>query len=38
MDVAEALRIALHFDIYAYDAYFLAVARTLARPLIKLGR
>ncbi len=36
VDITEALRVALQFDIYAYDAYFLTVARTLACPLITL--
>ena len=38
VDVAEALRVALQFDIYAYDAYFLTVARALACPLVTLDR
>lgn len=38
VDIPEALRLALRFDIYAYDAYLLAAARTLSCPLITLDK
>lgn len=38
VDISKALDIALKFNIYAYDAYFLECARTLARPLLTLDR
>jgi len=38
VDIGSALRIALRFDIYAYDAYFLECARTLSCPLMTLDR
>lgn len=38
VDIAEALRVALQFDIYAYDAYFLTLARTSACPLLTLDK
>jgi predicted nucleic acid-binding protein len=38
VDVGKALEIALQFNIYAYDAYFLHCARALACPLLTLDR
>jgi predicted nucleic acid-binding protein len=38
VDIGKALDIALRFNTYAYDAYFLECARALARPLITLDR
>lgn len=38
VDVEGALDIALGFDIYAYDAYFLECARSLSCPLLTLDR
>jgi len=34
IDVAEALKIACKYNIYAYDAYYLEIARRLKLPLI----
>ena len=36
VDIKKALQLALKFNIYAYDAYFLQCARSLACPLITL--
>lgn len=36
VDIPEALELALAYDIYAYDAYFLQCAKTLSCPLITL--
>lgn len=38
VDIERALDIALRFNSYAYDAYFLECARTLACPLLTLDR
>lgn len=38
VDIERALDIALRFNSYAYDAYFLECARTLACPLFTLDR
>ncbi|MBA2492962.1 MAG: type II toxin-antitoxin system VapC family toxin [Gammaproteobacteria bacterium] len=38
VDIGSALGIALRFDIYAYDAYFLDCARTLSCPLVTLDQ
>jgi predicted nucleic acid-binding protein len=38
VDIGKALDIALKFNTYAYDAYFLECARALARPLITLDQ
>ncbi|HSH30468.1 MAG TPA: type II toxin-antitoxin system VapC family toxin [Thiohalobacter sp.] len=35
-DIQAALEVALEFNIYAYDAYFLQCARTLSTPLLTL--
>lgn len=36
VDIPEALELALDYDIYAYDAYFLQCAKNLSCPLITL--
>lgn len=36
IDVQEALGLALKFNIYAYDAYFLQCAKSLSSPLLTL--
>jgi predicted nucleic acid-binding protein len=38
VDIKSALEIALKFNIYAYDAYFLECAVSLRSPLITLDR
>lgn len=38
IDIQQALKLAMKFDIYAYDAYFLQGAKTLSRPLIILDK
>lgn len=38
VDIWRALDIALRFNSYAYDAYFLECSRTLACPLLTLDR
>ena len=38
VDIQQALKIAIKFNIYAYDAYFLHCAKMLACPLITLDR
>jgi predicted nucleic acid-binding protein len=38
IDIRSALKIAVQFNIYAYDAYFLACAFSLHSPLITLDR
>ncbi|MDA8141683.1 MAG: type II toxin-antitoxin system VapC family toxin [Desulfobacteraceae bacterium] len=38
VDIAAALKIASHFGIYAYDAYFLECAQRLRSPLLTLDR
>lgn len=35
-DILAALRIAIQFNLYAYDAYFLACAESLRSPLLTL--
>ena len=37
-DIKEALNIAIKFNIYAYDAYFLECAENLRSPLLTLDR
>ena len=37
-DIPNALEIALNFNIYAYDAYFLHVAQTFSCPLMTLDK
>lgn len=36
VDIKKALQLALEFNIYAYDAYFLQCAKSLACPIITL--
>ncbi len=38
IDVQQALKLAIEFDIYAYDAYFLQCAKSLSSPLITLDK
>ena len=38
VDIEEALKIAIEFNIYAYDAYFLQCAKTTSYPLCTLDR
>lgn len=38
VDITKALQLALQFNIYAYDAYFLQSALTLNCPLLTLDR
>lgn len=38
VDIEEALKIAIEFNIYAYDAYFLQCARDRSFPLITLDK
>jgi len=38
VDLHQALKLAMKFNIYAYDAYFLQGAITLSRPLITLDK
>jgi predicted nucleic acid-binding protein len=38
VDIRQALKLAIKFNVYAYDAYFLQGAKTLSRPLITLDK
>lgn len=38
VDISKALEIALNFNIYAYDAYFLQTAKALSHPLMTLDK
>lgn len=38
VDIQKALEIALRFNIYAYDAYFLQTAKAFSCPLITLDK
>jgi predicted nucleic acid-binding protein len=38
IDIPQALNLAIQFDIYAYDAYFLQCAKSLSRPLFTLDK
>ena len=38
IDIKQALKLALHYNIYAYDAYFLQCAKQLSSPLITLDK
>ena len=38
IDIHEALKLAIKFNIYAYDAYFLQCAKSLSCPLITLDK
>ncbi|TPW13231.1 MAG: hypothetical protein FD130_1607 [Halothiobacillaceae bacterium] len=36
IDIQQALKLAIEFNMYAYDAYFLQCARSMSLPLITL--
>jgi len=36
IDIQEALKLAIEFNIYAYDAYFLQCSKSLSSPLLTL--
>ena len=38
IDIQKALKLAIEFNIYAYDAYFLQCAKAMSRPLITLDK
>ncbi len=38
IEIKQALSLALHYNIYAYDAYFLQCAKQLSSPLITLDK
>lgn len=38
VDIQKALNVALEFNIYAYDAYFLQCAKSLSHPLLTLDK
>jgi len=38
VDIQQALKLALDYNIYAYDAYFLQCAKQLSSPLITLDK
>ncbi|MFQ5753949.1 MAG: type II toxin-antitoxin system VapC family toxin [bacterium] len=38
VDINEALKIAIQFNIYAYDAYFIRCCRSMSCPLITLDK
>jgi len=38
VDISEAIKIAIEFNIYAYDAYFLQCAKATSYPLYTLDR
>lgn len=38
IDITQALKLALDYNIYAYDAYFLQCAKQLSSPLITLDQ
>jgi len=38
VDIKQALKLALDYNIYAYDAYFLQCAKQLSYPLITLDK
>ena len=38
VDVQESLRLAIEFNIYAYDAYFLQCAKATSYPLLTLDK
>ena len=38
IDIPQALKLAIQFDIYAYDAYFLQCAKSLSRPIFTLDK
>ena len=38
IDIPQALKLAIQFYIYAYDAYFLQCAKSLSRPIFTLDK
>ncbi len=38
IDIQQALKLAMEFNIYAYDAYFLQCAKSMSYPLITLDK
>lgn len=38
IEIQRALELAIEFNIYAYDAYFLQCAKSLSRPLLTLDK
>jgi len=38
IEIQQALELAIQFNIYAYDAYFLQCAKSLSRPLLTLDK
>ena len=38
IDIQQALKLAIEFNIYTYDAYFLQCAKAMSRPLITLDK
>ena len=38
IEIQQALELAIQFNIYAYDAYFLQCAKSLSRPLFTLDK
>ncbi len=38
IDIQQALKLSIEFDIYAYDAYYLQCARAMSRPLVTLDK
>ncbi|MES9857011.1 MAG: type II toxin-antitoxin system VapC family toxin [Sedimenticola sp.] len=38
IDIQQALKLAIKFNIYAYDAYFLQCAKAMSIPLITLNK
>ncbi len=38
IDIQQALKLAIEFNIYAYDAYFLHCAKSMSQPLITLDK
>ena len=38
IDIQEALDLAIEHNIYAYDAYFLICAKSLAQPIMSLDK
>jgi len=38
IDIHQALKLAIEFNIYAYDAYFLQCAKSMSYPVITLDK
>jgi predicted nucleic acid-binding protein len=38
IDIHQALQLAIEFNIYAYDAYFLQCARSMSHPMLTLDK